>query len=67
MRIKRINKGYTLFASEHEYKILTRILAHFDIDKEWPDMPSGERRSWSSRIRRGGFLRVDHDYRTEKY
>lgn len=67
MRIKRIERGYTIFLSEHEYKIVTRILSHFDIDKEWPNMSVGERRSWSRRIRNGNYFRVDQDHRVNKY
>lgn len=67
MKIKRINKGYTLFLSEHEYSMLMRIYSHFDIDKEWPHMNTGERRSWARRIRHGNYLRTDKDARTEKY
>lgn len=66
MRIKRIERGYTLFLSEHEYFILNRIMSHFDIDKEWPNMTAGERRSWSRRIRHGKFFRTDLDARIYK-
>ena len=67
MRVKRIERGYTAFLSEHEYSILNRIMSHFDIDKEWPNMTTGERRSWSRRIRGGSFVRTDKDYRIHKY
>ena len=66
MKVKRIERGYTLFLSEHEYSILTRIMSHFDIDKEWPNMTVGERRSWSRRIRGGSFVRTDLDARIYK-
>lgn len=66
MKVKRIERGYTLFLSEHEYSILNRIMTHFDIDKEWPNMTVGERRSWSRRIRGGDFVRTDKDYRKYK-
>lgn len=66
MKIKRIERGYTLFLSEHEYSILNRIMSHFDIDKEWPNMTVGERRSWSRRIRGGSFVRTDLDARIYK-
>lgn len=66
MRIKRIERGYTAFLSEHEYSILNRIMSHFDIDKEWPNMTTGERRSWSRRIRNGSFFRTDLDARIYK-
>ena len=67
MRIKRIERGYTAFLSEHEYSILNRIMSQFDIDKEWPNMTPGERRSWSRRTRHGGFFRTDLDARIHKY
>ena len=67
MKIKRIERGYTAFLSEHEYSILNRIMSHFDIDKEWPNMTTGERRSWSRRIRGGSFVRTDLDARIHKY
>ena len=66
MKVKRIERGYTLFLSEHEYSILNRIMSHFDIDKEWPNMTVGERRSWSRRIRGGSFVRTDLDARIYK-
>ena len=66
MKIKRIERGYTAFLSEHEYSILNRIMSHFDIDKEWPNMTTGERRSWSRRIRGGNFVRTDLDARIYK-
>lgn len=66
MKVKRIERGYTLFLSEHEYSILNRIMSHFDIDKEWPNMTVGERRSWSRRIRGGNFVRTDLDARIYK-
>ena len=66
MRIKRIERGYTAFLSEHEYSMMLRILSHFDIDKEWPNMTAGERRSWSRRIRHGKFFRTDLDARIYK-
>ncbi len=67
MKVKRIERGYTLFLSEHEYAILNRIMGQFDLDKAWPDMPTGERRSWSRRTHNGDFLRTDKDYRIHKY
>jgi len=66
VKVKRIERGYTLFLSEHEYSILNRIMSHFDIDKEWPNMTVGERRSWSRRIRGGSFVRTDKDCRKYK-
>lgn len=66
MRIKRIERGYTAFMTDLEYKTLTRILGQFDIDKEWPEMSVGERRSWSRRTSRGSYLRVDLDARVYK-
>ena len=67
MRIKRIERGYTIFLSEHEYSILNRIMSHFDIEKEKSTMSIGERRSWSRRIRNGDYFRVDQDHRIHKY
>lgn len=67
MRIKRIERGYTAFMTDHEYGIMKRIMSYFDIDKEWPNMSPGERRSWSRRIRNGEYFRVDQDHRTHKY
>lgn len=66
MKVKRIERGYTMFLSEHEYSILNRIMSHFDIEKEWPDMTVGERRSWSRRTREGSFVRTDLDARIYK-
>lgn len=67
MRIKRIERGYTAFMSDHEYSMMVRILSHFNIDKEWLNMTVGERRSWSRRIRNGSYFRTDQDHRTHKY
>lgn len=69
MKVKRIERGYTLFVSEHEYEILKRMEALFSIDAAWPNMPSGERRSWSRRTCKGEhkFLRLDKDYRRYQY
>lgn len=67
MRVKRIERGYTIFLSEHEYSILNRIMSHFDIEKEKSNMSIGERRSWSRRIRNGDYFRVDQDHRIHKY
>lgn len=66
MKIKHINRGYTLFLTEHEFKLLQRMRGNFDIEEHWPHMNTGERRSWSRRIRHGEFLRVDTDARTVK-
>lgn len=66
MRVKRVGRGYTIFATEHEHSLLMRIMSHFDIDKEWPHMTTGERRSWARRIRKGDFLRTDVDARMYK-
>ena len=67
MRIKRIERGYTMFMTEHEFSMLLRATSHFDVKKEWPHMTSGERRSWGRRASRGDFLRVDLDARKHKY
>ena len=63
MRVKKLQRGYTAYLSDHEYAILLRMADRFNIDEEWKDMPSGQRRSWGRRIRRGAFLRVDEDTR----
>lgn len=64
MRIKRNNRGATLFLTDNEFKLLQRIARGFDADAAWKDMTSGERRSWSQRIRNGEFMRVDQDKRS---
>ena len=63
MRIKRIERGYTVFLSDHEFSILNRIFSQFNIEEEWPKMTVGERRSWSRRARKGDYFRVDQDAR----
>jgi hypothetical protein len=63
MRVKRLQRGYTAYLSDHEFAILQRMAARFDIDAEWKEMPTGQRRSWGRRIRHGAFLRVDKDGR----
>ena len=50
----------------HEFGILQRMTAGFNIDDVWPDMSSGERRSWSRRTKDGEFMRVDKDTREFK-
>lgn len=67
MRIKRLQRGYTAYLSDHEYAILRRMADRFNIDEEWKDMPSGQRRSWGRRIRHGDFMRTDVDARLTKY
>lgn len=67
MKVKRVNRGYTMFLTDHEFRILNRMTSVFDIDKEWLNMDSGERRSWARRIRGGKFLREDIDARTVKF
>jgi hypothetical protein len=42
---------------------MQRVFSCFDITKEWPHMSTGERRSWSRRIRGGDYLRIDKDTR----
>lgn len=63
MRIKQVERGYTLFVTEHEFSIMNRIMKHTDMGRVWLHMPPGERRSWARRTRGGDFLRVDVDYR----
>jgi hypothetical protein len=63
MRVKKLQRGYTAYLSDHEYAILQRMAERFNIDEEWKNMPGGQRRSWGRRIRHGSFLRVDEDTR----
>lgn len=65
MKIKRFNRGYTMFVTEHEYKMLNRMVDSFDLD--WDKLDSGERRSWSRRTGGGAYLRTDADLRTDEY
>jgi len=66
VKIKRIERGYTMHLTPHEFGILQRMTAGFNIDDVWPDMSSGERRSWSRRTKDGEFMRVDKDTREFK-
>jgi len=66
VRIKRIERGYTAYLSDHEYSILQIMAERFDIDTEWKSMTSGQKRSWSRRIRGGKFMRTDLDARRYK-
>ena len=63
MRIKRLQRGYTAYLSDHEYSILQRMAERFDIETEWQEFTSGQKRSWGRRIRNGEFIRVDKDTR----
>ena len=63
MRIKKLQRGYTAYLSDHEFSILQRMVERFDIDTEWKQLTSGQKRSWSRRIRNGDFLRVDENTR----
>ncbi len=63
MRIKKLQRGYTAYLSDHEYSILQIMAGRFDIETEWKGFTSGQKRSWGRRIRGGGFLRVDKDTR----
>lgn len=63
MKVKRINRGYTVHLTDCEFSVLARMGQKFDINAEWRAMSSGERRAWSRRIRNGEFLRVDTDNR----
>lgn len=67
MKIKRIQRGYTAYLSDHEYSILQLMAERFDIDTEWKQLTSGQKRSWSRRIRGGKFMRTDLDARINKY
>ena len=67
MRIKRIERGYTAFMSDLEFKMMQRMLSQFDIEKEWPTMTLGERRSWGRRTHGGEYFRVDSDERIHKF
>ena len=62
MRVKRNRIGYTLFVTDHEFSLLQSFVPE-DIEDRWKGMTSGQRRSWSRRIRHGEFLRVDEDKR----
>lgn len=67
MKIKRVQRGYTAYLSDHEYSILQLMAERFDIKAEWSNMTSGQKRSWGRRIRGGEFTRVDLDARLHKY
>ena len=64
MRVKRNSLGYTLFVTDHEFALLNKFVPQ-DIEEHWKGMTSGEKRSWSRRVRHGSFLRVDRDNRDE--
>ena len=64
MRVKRNSLGYTLFVTDHEFALLNKFVPE-DIAEHWKEMTSGEKRSWSRRVRHGSFLRVDRDNRDE--
>lgn len=66
MKINQLNRGYTLYLTDHEFALLERILKDADMVRVWDDMPTGERRSYSRRMRGGYFLRVDKDRRGER-
>lgn len=63
MRIKKLQRGYTAYLSDHEYSILQIMAERFDVEVEWKGFTSGQKRSWGRRIRGGKFLRVDKDTR----
>ena len=63
MRVKKLQRGYTAYLSDHEYSILQMMAERFDVKAEWPNFTSGQRRSWGRRTQRGDFLRVDKDTR----
>jgi len=63
VRIKKLQRGYTAYLSDHEYSILQIMAERFDIETEWKGFTSGQKRSWGRRIRGGKFLRVDKDTR----
>ena len=64
MRVKQNSYGYTLFVTDHEFALLNKFLPE-DIEEHWKGMTSGEKRSWSRRIRDGAFLRVDQSKRSK--
>jgi len=66
VKIKRIQRGYTAYLSDHEYSILQIMADRFDIDAEWKGFTSGQKRSWGRRIRGGKFMRTDLDARLHK-
>lgn len=63
MRIKKLQRGYTAYLSDHEYSILQLMAERFDIKTERKNFTSGQKRSWGRRVRGGDFLRVDKDTR----
>ncbi len=63
MRVKKLQRGYTAYLSDHEYSILQLMAERFDIDAEWQGLSTGQKRSWSRRVRGGDFMRVDKDTR----
>jgi hypothetical protein len=62
--VKKIQRGYTAYLSDHEYSILQLMAEKFDIKAEWKEFTSGQKRSWGRRCRgEKDFLRVDKDTR----
>lgn len=63
MRVKKLQRGYTAYLSDHEFSILQLMAERFDIKAEWAGLTSGQKRSWGRRRQGGDFLRVDKDTR----
>lgn len=63
MRVKKLQRGYTAYLSDHEYSILQLMAERFNVEEEWKQFTTGQKRSWSRRVRGGDFMRVDKDTR----
>lgn len=62
MRVKRNSYGVTMFLTDHEFSLIQKLIGN-NVEAVWPTFTSGEKRSWSRRIRHGEFLRLDQDKR----
>ena len=56
MRVKRNSYGVTMFLTDHEFSLLQKLIGN-NVEEVWSTFTSGEKRSWSRRIRHGEFLR----------
>jgi hypothetical protein len=65
MKVTRLNRGYTLYLSDHEFSLLELMYKQSSLDDLWMKMTTGERRSYSRRVGGGHLLRVDKDRRKE--
>lgn len=66
MKVKKLNRGYTLFLTDNEYAVMMNVLEQYDSAEGRKSMTTGQRKAWSRRIRGGSFLRVDRDTRKAK-